>query len=325
MSFFKNLFNKTFAWHLGIVFASGILVVVFIFIGLDLYTRHGKAFEAPDFKGLTEEQLSDLIEKHDLRYAIIDSVYVADRPPGVVLEQTPKAGNLVKKNRNFFFTINSWEPEEVQMPDVTDYSIRNARVMLESFGLEVGELMYVPSEYSNLVLGQHHEGKPIEDGTSIERGSTIDLVVGKGLSNQRTAVPHLIGLKKEKAKEVIQDVSLNMGAEMYDTTVVNKEDSAEAFVWKQRPKASRENLLQLGSSIDLWLTTDSSHLESDSSETSPLDTISQENVIIQDDESFEADTSETREQEEEDSQQNRPVYPNNEEADEEDDDDEKFF
>lgn len=319
MSFFKNIFNKTFAWHLGIVFASGILVIVLTFIGLDLYTRHGQGFEVPDFKGLTEDQVTDLIEKHDLRYAIIDSVYVADSPPGVVLEQTPKEGSLVKKNRNIFFTINSWEPEKVQMPDVIDYSIRNARVMLESFGLEIGELMYVPSEYSNLVLGQHYKGKPIEPGTSLERGSTIDLVVGKGLSNQRTAVPHLVGLKKEKAKEVIQDVSLNIGAEMYDTTVVNKEDSAEAFIWKQRPEASRENLLQLGSSIDLWLTTDSSYLESDSSATSPLDTISQENVFIREDASFDADTSGTQREER---QPERPQYPGNEETD---DDDEKFF
>ena len=320
MSFFKNIFNKTFAWHLGIVFASGILVIVLTFIGLDLYTRHGQGFEVPDFKGLTEEQFTDLIEKHDLRYAIIDSVYVADSPPGVVLEQTPEEGSLVKKNRNIFFTINSWEPEKVQMPDVIDYSIRNARVMLESFGLKVGELMYVPSEYSNLVLGQHHKGKPIEAGTSLERGSTIDLVVGKGLSNQRTAVPHLVGLKKEAAKEVIQNISLNIGAEMYDTTVVNKEDSAQAFVWKQSPQASRENLLQLGSSIDLWLTTDSSYIEPDSSEINPLDTISQENVFIRDDESLNADTSGTQKKER---KPETPVYPDNEEA--EDDDDEKFF
>ncbi|MFW6043301.1 MAG: PASTA domain-containing protein [Marinilabiliaceae bacterium] len=323
MSFFKNIFNKTFAWHLGIVFASGILVVFFIFIGLDLYTRHGKAFEAPDFKGLTEEEFTDLIEKHDLRYAIIDSVYVEDSTPGVVLEQTPKAGSLVKKNRNIFFTINSWEPEKVQMPDVIDYSIRNARVMLESFGLEVGELMYVPSEYSNLVLGQHHEGKAIEPGTSLERGSTIDLVVGKGLSNQRTAVPHLVGLKKEAAKEVIKEVSLNIGAEIYDTTVVNKEDSAEAFVWKQNPEASRENLLQLGSSIDLWLTTDSSYIESDSVESSPLDTISRENVFIREDDSLDVDTTGTQEEEK---QPETPAYPEEEDDDDgDDDDDEKFF
>ena len=322
MSFFKNIFNKTFVWHLGIVFASGILVIVLTFIGLDLYTRHGQGFEVPDFKGLTEEQFTDLIEKHELRYAIIDSIYVADSPPGIVLEQTPKAGSLVKKNRNIFFTINSWEPEKVQMPDVIDYSIRNARVMLESFGLEVGELMYVPSEYSNLVLGQHYKGKPIEPGTSLERGSTIDLVVGKGLSNQRTAVPHLVGLKKEVAQKIIQDVSLNIGAEMYDTTVVNKEDSAEAFVWKQRPKASRQNLLQLGSSIDLWLTTDSSYLEPDSSATSPLDTISKENVFIRDNQSF--DAADTTKVQEEERQRSTPVYPDNEES-AEDEDDEKFF
>ncbi|MFW6275835.1 MAG: PASTA domain-containing protein, partial [bacterium] len=164
MSFLKTIFSKAFAKHLGIIVISGVIVIFLIFQGLKLYTRHGKAFEVPDFTGLTEKQLSHLIEKNKLRYAIIDSVYIEDSPPGVVIEQTPSPGSLVKKNRNIFFTINSWTPEKIKMPDVIDYSIRNARVMLESFGLEIGELSYVPSEYTNLVLGQHYKGKPIEPG-----------------------------------------------------------------------------------------------------------------------------------------------------------------
>ncbi|MFO7999963.1 MAG: PASTA domain-containing protein [Marinilabilia sp.] len=321
---FKTIFNKTIAKHLGIIVLSGIFIIFLIFFGLDLYTRHGQAFEVPDFTGLTEEQFGDIMEEHELRYSIIDSVYVEDEPPGTVLEQTPQPGSLVKKNRNIFFTINSWEPEKVQMPDVTDYSIRNARVMLESFGLEVGKLAYVPSEYTNLVLGQHYKGKAIEPGTSLERGSTIDLIVGQGLSNQRTAVPHLVGLKLEEAKEISQNVSLNIGAEIHDTTIVSKEDTAEAFVWKQSPEGSRDNQLQLGSSIDIWLTTDSALLEVDSAGiSSPLDTIMQENIIINEDRK-EEDFEEIENQQDNQEDREDPGYFEDEDEDEQDDDEEFF-
>jgi beta-lactam-binding protein with PASTA domain len=257
MSLFKTIFSKDFAKHLGIVIVGGILVFLLAFWGLKLYTRHGKGFEAPDFTGLTEQQFKHLIQENELRYAIIDSVYIDEVPPGVVIEQTPNPGSMVKKNRNIFFTINSWMPEKVQVPDVIDYSIRNARVMLESFGLEVGDLIYVPSEYTNLVLGQHYKGKPIEPGTPLERGAVIDLIVGQGLSNRTTAVPDLTGLPFDQAKQISQDLSLNIGAQIYDSTIVSREDTLNAFVWQQRPTGKNDSRLRLGSSIDIWLTTDS--------------------------------------------------------------------
>ena len=65
--------------------------------------------------------------------------------PGVVVEQTPSAGEKVKKNRTIFFTINAYAAEQVQMPNLVDYSLRNAKVILESYGLELGDLIYIPS------------------------------------------------------------------------------------------------------------------------------------------------------------------------------------
>lgn len=280
MSFYKTIFSKAFGKHVGILFLAGCLILFFTFIGLKIYTRHGKGFEVPDFTGLTEQQFKQLVEKNDLRYAIIDSVYVDDEPPGIVIEQTPEAGSMVKKNRNIFFTINSWAPEKVQMPDVIDYSIRNARVMLESFGLKVGQLIYVPSEYTNLVLGQHFKGKPIEAGTPLERGAVIDLIVGKGLSNQTTAVPDLTGLYFDDAKKLSQNLSLNIGAQIYDSTVVTRDDTLNAFIWKQRPGKSSDRQLRLGASIDIWLTTDSSFIMPDSTLSDSVDTEIREEITI---------------------------------------------
>ncbi|PWD99298.1 PASTA domain-containing protein [Marinilabilia rubra] len=294
MSFFKTIFSKPFGKHVGILFLAGCLIIFLAFMGLRLYTRHGNGFEVPDFTGLTEKQFKPIVDKNDLRYAIVDSIYVDDVPPGIVIEQTPEAGSMVKKNRNIFFTINSWAPEKVQMPDVIDYSIRNARVMLESFGLKVGQLIYVPSEYTNLVLGQHYKGKPIEAGKPLERGAVIDLIVGKGLSNQTTAVPDLIGLYFDEAREVSQNLSLNIGAQIYDTTVVSKEDTLNAFIWKQRPDESSDRQLRLGASIDIWLTTDSSFIMPDSALTDSVDIELQEEIIIDNNEDFESTEEEEK-------------------------------
>jgi hypothetical protein len=89
-------------------------------------------------------------------------------------------------------------------------------------------------------------------------------VLGKGLSNQRTAVPYLIGLNLESAKNRIFGASLTLVTSIYDNTIISGVDSANAFVYKQNPDFNNDATLQLGSSIYLWLTVDSAKLPVDS-------------------------------------------------------------
>lgn len=242
--------------HVGILAGASVVIIIAIFFFLKIYTLHGQGTPVPDFTGLTEQQLQHLIETQKLRYTIIDSVYINNAPKGIVVDQTPRAGEKVKKNRNIFFTINAFGEEQIVVPNLTDFSLRNAQEILESYGLRLGELIYIPSEYTNLVLGQHHDGKPIEPGTMLRKGAPIDLLVGRGLSNETTAVPNLVGLKLADAKKVAQSVFLNLGATVYADSIVTPIDSLNAFVWRQNPPSQRGYVLNLGASIDVWLTND---------------------------------------------------------------------
>lgn len=257
------LISKQFLKHLGI--ALGILALLFIgtFIWMNIYTHHGEAFNVPDFNGLTEDQFSEMIHQMDLRYEIIDSVHFPNITPGAVVEQSPKPGSKIKRNRNIFFTINAYNPEMVMVPPLSDYSLRNAQVILDSYGLKTGRLIFVPSEYKNLVLGQHYKGKPIDPGTPVLKGSTIDLLVGKGLSSQKTNLPDLIGMTIEDASNYLKGISLNLGTVAYDSTIITQDDSTMAFIWKQDPDAESNIKLQLGSSIDIWVSIDSSLIAPD--------------------------------------------------------------
>ncbi|WP_146697677.1 PASTA domain-containing protein [Geofilum rhodophaeum] len=252
----KNIFKNSVWKHLGIVVGASILFLIAVFLFLKIYTQHGQGKPVPDFTGLTEKQLQHLIRSNDLLYTIIDSVHTDFAPRGVVLEQTPKAGEKVKKNRRIFFTINSWTDEQIIVPNLRDNSLRNAQVMLESYGLKLGNLIYIPSEFTNMVLGQHFEGKPVEPGTLVRKGSSIDLLVGRGLSNETTAVPQLTGMTLDAARKAAQNVYLNLGATIYADTIATAMDSLKAFVWRQSPPASEGFVLNLGASIDVWLTTD---------------------------------------------------------------------
>ncbi|TAJ14217.1 PASTA domain-containing protein [Marinilabiliaceae bacterium JC017] len=260
MSIIRFFVSKTFIKNFGIVLGVAILLLISLFIGLSVYTNHGESYAVPDFSGLTESQFSELVSQKEFRYKIIDSVHITEFLPGVVVEQTPHAGERVKKNRTIFFTINGLAPEKVQVPRLIDYSLRNAKAILESYGLKTGELIYIPSEYTNLVLGQHFEGKPVEAGASVVKGSEIDLLIGKGLSQEKTNVPDLFGLSFDEAMQVCQSVSLNIGASIYDESIENADDTVLAFIWKQSPASEEGKRLRLGASMDVWLTLDSTKI-----------------------------------------------------------------
>ncbi len=272
MSVLKFFISKKFFIHIALAIGLMMLMLIATFIGLSIYTHHGESYETPDFTNLTERQFIDQVQQNNLRYKIIDSVHIDNMLPGVVVEQTPKAGSLIKENRTIFFTINAYTAEQVPMPKLAEISLRNAQVTLESYGLRVGQLIYIPSEYTQLVLGQHYQGKPIEPGTLIAKGSAIDLLVGQGLSNEQTAVPYLKGLTLEEARSLCQSNSLNIDVVIYEDTIATDEDSLRAFVWKQLPEANMGKMLRLGSSLDIWLTIDSAKVWGDTLTTDSIKT-----------------------------------------------------
>jgi beta-lactam-binding protein with PASTA domain len=109
-----------------------------------------------------------------------------------------------------------------------------------------------------------YNGREIQGGDSLQKGSVIDLILGKGLSNQRTSVPDLMGMNIQDAKNRILGASLTLVTSIYDNTITTGQDSLKAFVYKQNPDYNPDATLQLGSSIYLWLTVDSARIPSDS-------------------------------------------------------------
>lgn len=273
MSLKKFIFSKVFVKNLGLATAIVTGGVMILLIWLNFYTRHGQARPVPDFFGLTLEQAISLAKKSKVKYQVIDSVYTNIVPRGCIAEQNPKPGFKVKKWRNVVLTINAFHPEMVAMPNLIDLPKRQAILVVESAGLDMGLLKYKPDLSIDVVIDQQLNGKKIAPGDSIQKGSVIDLVLGKGLSNQRTPVPELIGFNLESARNRILGSSLNLGAFIYDNTILSGEDSLNAFVYKQNPEFNEESNLQLGSAVYLWLTTDSAKLPVDSTMINISDTI----------------------------------------------------
>jgi beta-lactam-binding protein with PASTA domain len=264
MSLKNFILSKTFLKNLALAAVIAVGIIMMTLIWLNFYTRHGQSRAVPGFIGLTMEQTRKLAKKNKVLYQVIDSVYTSDVPRGCIAEQSPKAGFRAKKWRNIMLTINAFNPEMVAMPNLVDLPKRQAIALIESAGLEMGTPRYVPDISIDVVIKQLYNGREIQGGDSLQKGSVIDLILGKGLSNQRTSVPDLMGMNIQDAKNRILGASLTLVTSIYDNTITTGQDSLKAFVYKQNPDYNPDATLQLGSSIYLWLTVDSARIPSDS-------------------------------------------------------------
>lgn len=253
MSFKAFISSKIFLLNIGAAVLITLMLLMIVLYALRGYTDHGESFAIPDFQNMNMEDVHRLAVQKSLRYEVIDSIYTRDATPGTVIDQFPVPGFSVKKGRKVFLTICARNPERIMMPALTDVSLRQAVSIMQGVGLNVGEVEYVPSEYPSLVLAQKFQGSVIAPGEMVDRGASIDLVVGKSGSGEMTVVPDLAGVTFEQAQNEITVLNLTLGAVIYDESVLNIADSINARVWQQRPEPSGDVVYQ-GTSVDLWLT-----------------------------------------------------------------------
>lgn len=170
--------RKNWFLNIGIAIVAIALVLWFVFIWMNWYTRHNEFIEVPALKGVAYEEAVQKLEDAGLRYEIYDSVYNADFKKNAITDQDPAAKAQVKPNRIIYLSINALAKPKVKMPKLVDQSITLSKAVLKNAGLVLGNVTYKFDDIGhNLVIAQLHNGQPIYPGKLLEKGSVIDLVV----------------------------------------------------------------------------------------------------------------------------------------------------
>lgn len=261
MNFLKVHTLKELLIHIGIVIGiSFILILCFFYVYLPATTNHNETITVPDLEGIHMDNIDEFLIKRNLKYEVMaDSGFTSEYEPQTILKQYPLPGSKVKENRKIFLTLNAVSPPQVKMPDLVDGSVKNAQLLLKSYGLERGSIKYVPDLAQNAVLEQKYNGKIIEPGTYIPKGSKIDLIVGDGLGNTVLEVPDLSGMELEDAEFTVVGSGLKMGSILFrNTSLSDRDPKNEAqqaekrlIVVKQTPSPGRN--VRIGEEVDVWL------------------------------------------------------------------------
>ncbi|MGY2133112.1 PASTA domain-containing protein [Hymenobacter sp. HD11105] len=237
--------------HLVVIgLMAALLLFGFFFVYLPMTTNHGETIVVPKITGMRQSDLEDYLDERNLRYFIDDSSYSPNIPAYTVLTQDPAPGEQVKEDRKIYISVSMKNPPVIKMPKLTEGSVKNAQMILASYDLVVGDIKKVPDLAQNSVLKQLVNGKEIEPGSPIAKGTRVDLVVGDGQGNQEFPVPNIINMPADEASTLLVGQGLQVGEIFYQPA---QEGQVEGTVVRQRPIAAPGATIRMGQLVDLWV------------------------------------------------------------------------
>lgn len=251
---FKFITNKPF-WVNLLVVAGITLLILFAFLQLlGSITKHGEYLTVPGVTGKKTSEAIIFLESKGFDVIIQDSVYVDTAKMGTVLKQLPEQNSTVKVNRTVLLTVNRVTLPMVDMPALQGKSLNYAIEILKRAHLQLGDTMYKPDFMMGSVLEQQYKGNIIGSGEKLAWGSSVDLVIGGGLTEQRILVPSLVGMTYGEAKLLLEQEGISIGALIPDPGI---RDTLASFIYKQSPprftEEGRPVYIQSGQVMDLWI------------------------------------------------------------------------
>ena len=148
----------------------------------------------PGIVGKTLEDAEQLLTDNKLHWQL--KPVEADEDPNVVTDQEPAEGEMVDEGARV--TIYYSQGSGVAIPDVSNKTEADAKTMIEAAKLKVGS---VSEEYNNTVAKGNVISTDPVIGSSVDEGTSVNLVISLGAEGDQAVVPNLVGKKESVAQE----------------------------------------------------------------------------------------------------------------------------
>lgn len=176
----KGFLSNIYVKNILLMIIAFVALVVLVLVGLNFYTKHGESIKVPSVKGLQVEEARGILKASHLECVVSDSSYQREGVPGAILEQIPKDLSNVKKGRTIYLIIKAKGEQMIPVPELKDFSVRQAEAQLNSLGFSRLVVEEVPSAYAGIVISVSYKGKILTPNQKVPKGSTLKLTVGAG-------------------------------------------------------------------------------------------------------------------------------------------------
>lgn len=170
-------------------------------------------------EGLLEMQVKELYPKIQLRYSDVPG------DKGMILEQEPVAGTIVKASRRINLVVSRGVVLN-QVEDYTGMKLDDLRIELQTLFsgsrplITIAEPLYKADQSeAGTILAQNPP-----PGTQISQPVELELVVSRGPSYEQTRVPNLVGMT---VQEILAQMSRSKIAFDFSARTATQEESDE--------------------------------------------------------------------------------------------------
>ena len=157
-------------------------------------------------KSLTEAQRA--LREAKLVPSVVAERYDEKVQVSLIISQTPEGGQMVKAGRTVNLTVSMGQ-EFVEVPDITNQTIRAAGIVLSSAGLDTGAVRSRnhPTVPQDNVITQNPRS-----GTRVPKGTRVDVEVSVGPEAISVVVPNFVGESVDMVLQKLGGLRLVPGA-----------------------------------------------------------------------------------------------------------------
>jgi beta-lactam-binding protein with PASTA domain len=180
----------------------------------------------PRVVGLKLQDAQDELTGQGFKVGTVDQQPSDTVSKGVVLEQSPKAGDQAPQGEAVNLVVSSGK-EQVAIPDEAGKDAAVAANDLGQLGLKTATKQENSSTVPNGKVIRTEPGP----NTSVDKGSTVTLVVSQGPA--QATVPDVVGMTEAQATKTLKDAGFTV--KTTDTPVTS--DAEDGRVQAQNPNA----------------------------------------------------------------------------------------
>lgn len=160
-----------------------------------------------------------------------------------VISQDPAAGTIVEKGSTINLVINSL-PDDVEIPQMKNYTLELAEDKLNNLGLAVGEVEYI---FDEEIENEKIIYTEPQAGEKVARGAKVKIFISKGKDDEPVKIPSSYkGLSPEAPKAALEKLGLIVKIEEGYSGDVGKGE-----IYKIDPEQGTE--LAKGSTVTLYV------------------------------------------------------------------------
>ena len=233
--------NKTAT--IAIIACSAVMVIA---IAIFLVVLFGSGTDLVDVPNLVGQVYEDLPQYDDFTVKIDQEVH-DEAPAGVIIGQTPNAGDEVGKDIDIYVVISLGPAvEAVYMPDLTQWELSQAERSLNNLSMNLQ--LKVEEEYHETVpQGSVIRTDPKAE-TELTAGQEITLYVSLGMQIKTSVMPDVVGDKRDSAVTVLNSQNLNLDIQVEE---INDSKVETGVVISTDPKYGEE--LKTGQTVTVYV------------------------------------------------------------------------